>query len=763
MASLADRLAGRTDEILEAWADDARRTAPARGLDPAELRSVVPAWLATLSRLDAPGREQRQGLVDAHLAARARQGYTCAEVVDELCLLGQVVAAVLQGAGQPAGDPELRQVLDELRRGARHAIAVFTRDLPGEQQAARRDALRLRALAREPGRTDDEAPGLRDRLGEIVALAMEAVRADGGALLLDEDGRGLATAAGVGALRRTVEHPEPAEPAFAGHVSTAPAGVAVVRDVETSSWRFNPAVLEGGTHALLAARLPAHGPLAGLLCVGRQADPFTTREVVRFALLADDVALALEADRARHGLLREARERAAEREQRDTFVSLLAHDLRSPLSTARVAAHLLAREPGEPAERRAIAGRVLRGIEQTDRMVRDLLDANRIRAGKPLTLTLRPVDLVEVVRAAVVALIDQHGDVFRIEGDDRLAGIWSPRDLRRIAENLGANAAKHGARGAPVTFTVARGGLGAVLSVHNEGPAIPPERRATLFQPFARAPSPEGPRRPGWGLGLTLVKGSTEAHGGTVSVESEPGRGTTFRVELPLDARPFQAGAEGEAEGPAAAPEPSLAGVPEALAAEARALSNELSPACLLDRDLVIRFVNSAWDRFAWENGGAPAALGERVRGTPWLDHVAGERLRQHYAALLLGALEGPRWPGIVRLTECNSDEKARLVLSRFEPIARPGSGEPAGLAIRHLTLLDAPASAAGGPETDDSAYRAGAPVEQCSCCRCVRGPRGWVFVPGLVRRPPDVVLHGVCGPCARAYSAGGPLLDGGA
>ena len=76
------------------------------------------------------------------------------------------------------------------------------------------------------------------------------------------------------------------------------------------------------------------------------------------------------------------------------------------------------------------------------------------------------------------------------------------------------------------------------LSVHNEGPAISREDQAQLVKPFSLPRSGRGTPR-GWGLGLTLVWGCVEAHGGRLEIESEPSKGTTFKLTLPFDARPY--------------------------------------------------------------------------------------------------------------------------------------------------------------------------------------------------------------------------------
>ena len=107
--------------------------------------------------------------------------------------------------------------------------------------------------------------------------------------------------------------------------------------------------------------------------------------------------------------------------------------------------------------------------------------------------------------------------------------------------NLASNAINYGSATAPVLIRVERvGEQGAAVSVHNEGPPIAPEQLERLFTPYARGGRADGPR--GWGLGLTLVRGCARAHGGRVSVHSDAASGTTFRLELPLDARPAVAG-----------------------------------------------------------------------------------------------------------------------------------------------------------------------------------------------------------------------------
>lgn len=225
---------------------------------------------------------------------------------------------------------------------------------------------------------------------------------------------------------------------------------------------------------------------------------------------------------------------------REEYVSLVSHDLRGPLSAARMAAELLHRQPEKLHDSSGLAGKIVRSLERTDRMVRNLLDAHRIRAGKRLPLVLGLCNLTDVARDVADELQPIHGDWFRLQADDEVWGHWSYDELRRALWNLASNAAKHGAAEAPITIDIRRIAEGVRVSVHNQGAPIPAENQGLIFRAFSQAQARGPAIRRGWGLGLTLVLGCAEAHGGRVVVESTAASGTTFAIELPLDSRPYQ-------------------------------------------------------------------------------------------------------------------------------------------------------------------------------------------------------------------------------
>jgi signal transduction histidine kinase len=234
----------------------------------------------------------------------------------------------------------------------------------------------------------------------------------------------------------------------------------------------------------------------------------------------------------------------AERAVRERFVSLLAHDLRGPLSAATTAAKLLVARPESLDGRRDLALRIDRNMLRIDRMIQDLLDANRLRAGYKLPLELQACDLAEITADVVADLDERDRRRVRARVPDRLEGVWAPDQLRRAQWNLVTNALKYGAEDAPVAVDVGRSQDGVRVSVHNEGPPIPPDEQLQIFDPFGRARGAEARAR-GWGLGLTLVRGCAEAHGGRLELSSTAEAGTTFTLWLPLDARPFQTPAVG--------------------------------------------------------------------------------------------------------------------------------------------------------------------------------------------------------------------------
>jgi two-component system sensor histidine kinase KdpD len=251
---------------------------------------------------------------------------------------------------------------------------------------------------------------------------------------------------------------------------------------------------------------------------------------------ANQAALALE--RAR---LAEEAARAAALAQSDELKSALlaavSHDLRTPLATIKASTTSLL-DPAvdwTPKERDDF----LRGIdEETDRlslMVGNLLDLSRIEGGvlKPDKEWYDVAELIQDVAGRLAARARQRGHVLATEiAPDLPLAQFDYVEIAQVLVNLGENALKYTPPGTEVTLA-ARQIPGAIeLSVRDTGQGISPKDVPHLFEKFFRAEKTG--RVPGTGIGLAIVKGLVEAHGGTISVQSRVGEGTTFRFTLPL-------------------------------------------------------------------------------------------------------------------------------------------------------------------------------------------------------------------------------------
>jgi len=250
--------------------------------------------------------------------------------------------------------------------------------------------------------------------------------------------------------------------------------------------------------------------------------------------------------------LREVNLQLAEADRRkNEFLGLLSHELRNPLTPIRNSIYILEKAvPGGPQARRALAV-IDRQVGHLTQLVDDLLDVTRISRGK-IRLERARLDLVEIVRRSVEdhrAFLEHHevglelpSDPISVDGD--------PTRLGQVIGNLLINAAKFTPEKGKVVVGLRRTLDSAVLEVADTGVGIDADTLKRLFQPFAQAERSLSQSRGGMGLGLALVKGLVELHGGAVSAHSDgPGRGARFTVRLPLEDRGAVAGREQIAKG----------------------------------------------------------------------------------------------------------------------------------------------------------------------------------------------------------------------
>jgi PAS domain S-box-containing protein len=222
---------------------------------------------------------------------------------------------------------------------------------------------------------------------------------------------------------------------------------------------------------------------------------------------------------------------------RDAFLSVAGHEFRTPLGAVSLTVHNLARRLAEADEPTSRAVQSLRRqIDRLTKLTEDLLQVGKIRAGK-LVPEREPTDLARLAQEIVDRFRDSStpgGSSPELTSSGPVVGDWDPSQLDQVITNLLANAVKFG-NGAPVEVRIERRWGTAILSVRDQGIGISADDQARIFERFERAAAAKSYR--GIGLGLWIASQIVKAHGGHIYVDSEPGKGSTFRVELPLEDR----------------------------------------------------------------------------------------------------------------------------------------------------------------------------------------------------------------------------------
>jgi len=223
---------------------------------------------------------------------------------------------------------------------------------------------------------------------------------------------------------------------------------------------------------------------------------------------------------------------------KDTFISIVSHELKTPVAIIRGYAETLSRP--EAQQNPELVQEMLEGIlEESDRLthlVDDLLDASRLRAnGLPLE-EVEEVHLPGLARR-VQARYQPQSTRHTIEVDfppDFPLIRGSAARLEQVLNNLVSNALKYSPNGGTIRLRGEYDAQGVLLSVSDEGIGIPPEEQERIFERFYRVTGPQTRAIAGTGLGLYLTRAIVQAHGGRIWVESRPGQGATFYVRLPF-------------------------------------------------------------------------------------------------------------------------------------------------------------------------------------------------------------------------------------
>jgi signal transduction histidine kinase len=223
---------------------------------------------------------------------------------------------------------------------------------------------------------------------------------------------------------------------------------------------------------------------------------------------------------------------ALQRAFRERVAASLTHDMRSPLSVIISGAELLlATNPGKSEK---ITRKILDNGLRLERMFQEQLDALSQPTAQAAPLDLAAMDALALARKVAEHVRDTTPAQCEVSGES-VTGWWNESAMRRALENLALNAAKYG-DGKQVSMKVSQTHGRVIISVHNCGNPIPDEQRKDIFEYLNRG---EQSDKTGWGIGLPFVQEVAKRHGGTVVLDSSEQAGTTFTLDIPIDAREF--------------------------------------------------------------------------------------------------------------------------------------------------------------------------------------------------------------------------------
>ena len=318
------------------------------------------------------------------------------------------------------------------------------------------------------------------------------------------------------------------------------------RTVHASDVTTDPAVSESGVMIRTGARTGLGVPLLrgddvlGVIILMRiEVRPFEPREIELVESFARQAAIAIENVR----LFKEIQQKSAQLEvanrHKSEFLANMSHELRTPLNAViGFSDVLLQRMFGELNDQQAD---YLEDIRSSGThlltLINDILDLSKIEAGR-MELETAPFSLVAALNNAVTLIRERatsHGIRLVLDvAPDLDTIVADERKVKQVVVNLLANAVKFTPDGGAVTLRAVRENGEVRLAIHDTGIGIAPEDQERIFEEFQQASHRSEKSREGTGLGLSLSKRMVELHGGSIMVESAPGKGSTFTVTLPV-------------------------------------------------------------------------------------------------------------------------------------------------------------------------------------------------------------------------------------
>jgi len=365
-------------------------------------------------------------------------------------------------------------------------------------------------------------------LQRIVVAARELTDCEASSLLLyDQQSHSLYFEAATGALVGGVgQRAIPADNSIAGWVFTH--GQPLLSDDVMSDQRFFreiDALTRFETRSILGVPLKTKNKVMGVIeSVNKVQGRFDEEDVQILQTLAAQAAIAIE---------------NSQLFKQSDLIAEIVHELRTPLASITAAAHLLQRPELPPERHRSLTHTMLSEVQRLNDLATDFLELSRLESGR-VHIQREPVHLGGLVQECLEVVRPQAQSrqlELKTEMDPSIAPVRGDRRLlKQLLLNLLTNAIKYNRAGGQVVVSLRSAAAEVVMSVQDTGRGIDPGDVAHLFERFYRVREVEAEAEvPGTGLGLAIARRIAESHQGAITIESQPGQGSTFSVHLPAE------------------------------------------------------------------------------------------------------------------------------------------------------------------------------------------------------------------------------------
>jgi signal transduction histidine kinase/HAMP domain-containing protein len=514
-------------------------------------RTVLERRLIHIDDLQREGHEFPEGSAIAR--ERGHRTTLSVPLIREGVVLGAIQAR--RNEVRPFSDQQiaLLQTFADQAVIAIENVRLFN-ELQARTQELMRSVEELRALG-EVGQTVSSSLDIESVLTSIVSHAVQLSQADAGTIYeFDEEAREFVPRANVGIAEALVDalrqsHIRLGE-SVVGQAAAARAAVQIP-DLEHEPDYPLPFVREAGYRALLAVPLLREDRVVGALVVRRKtAGRFPSPTVDLLQTFATQSVIAIQNARLYREIEDKGRQLGLASQHKSQFLANMSHELRTPMNAIIGVTEMLledARAFGQEAQVEAHE-RILRAGKHLLALINDILDLAKIEAGK-MDLHLEPFEiapLVEEVATTIRTLAEKNGNRVVVECPESLGAMRADATrVRQALLNLGSNASKFTERGV-VRLSVGRrpedGRDWITFAVSDTGIGMTAQQMARLFEEFAQADASTTRKYGGTGLGLAISRRFCRMMGGNITVESTPGRGSTFTIHLPSEVEITQDG-----------------------------------------------------------------------------------------------------------------------------------------------------------------------------------------------------------------------------